>query len=224
MTQELVPFEPKETLLPGTVNPYAEMYDAVASQGGFLPRLQLFISQSEMVKSEKIQMNHYGLVTGKDQIDDLGREVDVLLIAWRPRALDASDKSNIRASSDMEGDLFKEIQTKSLEVNSGCMYGPEFLVWIPIREKFATVLFGSKSARNEARNVQQYIEKPCTFKSRLIKTPAYSWQAMLVTACSTPFDIPTTDKMVEVVNDFLTPKEIVGAEKVEETAVTARQR
>ncbi len=219
---ELRTLDPSKPLLPDLVNPYDDVYDQVSSAGGFLPRLQLFISASEMVKNEKIAMNHYGLVTGKDQVEDLGREVDVLLISWRPRALDASDKSNIRASSDINSNLFQEIREKSGETNSGCMFGPEYLLYIPKKPKFATVLFGSKSARNEARNAQQYIGGPCTFKSRLIKTTEYSWQAMLLTACSTPFDIPDEQTMTDVANEFLTPKEILGSEKVEETNTRVR--
>ncbi len=192
--------------------------------GGFLPRLQLFISNSDLVKRDKIGQNHYGLVTGKDQLDDLGREVDVLLICYRPRALDTSDKENIRASSIVGSDLFKEIQDRAdNEQNSGCLYGPEYLIYVPKSQKFATVLFGSKTSRNEAKNAHQYVGKPCTFKSRLITTPKFSWQAMLVTACSTPFDIPTRDILVEQAKVFLEPKEVTGSEKVEEET-TARVR
>jgi hypothetical protein len=202
--------------LPDVVNPYDDLYGLLASGGSFLPRLQLFISSSEAVKNEKIAQNHYGLVTGKDQIEDLGREVDVFIYSWRPRAIDTSDRSNIRASSEVESDLFKDIQEKADEKNSGCLFGPEFLLWVPIKEVFATMLFGSKSARNEARNVQRYIKNPATFKSKLIKTNEYMWQAPLVTACSTPFSIPSVEKATEVMEEFLTPKEITGAEKVEE--------
>ncbi len=223
-SQELVAYDSNEELLPGIVNPYQDQIADVMGGGGFLPRLQLFIANSQPVKEDKIAMNHYGLVTGKDQIDDLGREVDILLMCYRPRALDVSDKENIRASSIVGSDLFNEIQDRADNVaNSGCMYGPEYLVYLPVRGKFATILFGSKTSRNEAKNAHQYVGKPCTFKSRLITTPKYSWQAMLVTACSTPFDHPTREVMVEQAKVFLEPKEITGAEKVEEEA-TSRKR
>lgn len=220
---ELVAYDANESPLPEVTNPYDESYSVVVSGSAFLPRLQLFIAASELVKNGNFPMNHYGLVASKDQVEDLGKEVDVLLLSWRPRALDASDKSNIRASSDVNSDLFKEIQENSKETNSGCMYGPEYLVWVPNREKFATVLFGSISARNEARNVHPLIKKPCTFKSRLIKTPKYSWQSMIVTPCSTPFMIPTEDIIREVIGEFLQPKELLGAEKAPDT-VGARVR
>jgi hypothetical protein len=219
---DLRPYDSNESLLPDLANPYDDQYDKVASVGGLLPRLQLFISSSEMVKTEKIGQNRYGLVTGKDQITDLGKEVDVLILTWRPRALDTSDRSNIRASSDINSDLFKDIQEKAGEQNSGCLYGPEFLLYVPMAEKFATCLFGSKTARNEARSVQAFIGKPATFKSRLIKTNEYSWQAMMIVGCSTPFDIPTKQVMQEVCEEFLHPKEVSGAEKAE--VVTTRIR
>lgn len=222
---ELVAYDPNEDLLPGVVNPYEDQISDVLGSGSFLPRLQLFIANSAPVKKDKIPMNHYGLVTGKDQIEDLGREVDVLLICYRVRAIDTSDTDNIRASSEINSDLFKEIQNKSdNEENSGCMYGPEFLFYVPKVQKFATTLFGSKSARNEARNTFTYKGKPCTLKSKLIETKKFSWQAMLTTACSTPFDIPTKEEIVEVATNFLNPKEVVGSEKVSEEEVTTRVR
>lgn len=225
MANELETYDPSEALLPDLVNQFDDQYDQVASAGGFLPRMQLFIANSALVKESKIPMNHYGLVAAKDNVDDLGKEVDVLLIAWRPRALDTSDKNNIRASSIIASELFQEIKEKSGETNSGCLFGPEFLIWIPSRDKFAGILFGSKSARMEARNVQQFIQKPCTFKSRLIKTSAYSWQAMVVSGCSSPMEIPIKEKLLEVADDFLNnAKEITGAEKVEAAVKSATDR
>jgi hypothetical protein len=225
MTKELVSYDPNEELLPDLVNPYEDQFDQIAGSGGFLPRLQLFIANSGPVKKDKIAMNHYGLVTGKDQIEDLGREVDVLMVTFRPRALDTSDTDNIRATSDINGDLFKEIQDKSdNEENSGAMYGPEFLLYVPKVGKFATTLFGSKSARNEAKNAIQYKGRHCTFKSKLIETKKYSWQAMLITACSTPFEIPTREVIMEVATEFLNPKELLGSEKVKEGEAPTRER
>ena len=211
--QELMPMG-DQPLVPVIINPYDDVVNEVTSGGDFLPRVQLFIATSDMVKQETIVMNHYGLVTGKDQVEDLGREVDALIICWRPRALDFSDKANIRSSSDVKSELFKEIQEQSGEQNSGCMFGAEYLLWVPSRQLFATIIFGSKSGRMEARNIMQFVGKACTFKSKLITTSKFSWQSPCVTTCSTPFDIPTHEAQVEVADKFLHPKEQPGAEKV----------
>jgi hypothetical protein len=61
---------------------------AVAGASGFLPRLQLFGSSSDAVKEGKIGVAHWGVVRGKDQLEDLGKETDILVIAGRAKALD----------------------------------------------------------------------------------------------------------------------------------------
>ncbi len=213
----------ENALLPDVVNPYDENKGEMFAGGGFLPRLQLFTSASDVVKAGTFPINHYGLVISKDQIIDMEREVDVAFIAWRPRAIDASDRNNIRASSITSSDLFKEIKhTQDTVPNSGCMYGPEFLVWVPREEKFATVLFGSKTARNEAPKAGALMHKPATFKSRLIDNGENKWQAMVVIACTTPFQFPAKDEVNRVTAEFLAPKEVFGAEKVEAEVTRAR--
>ena len=69
-----------------------EDFKAVASgSAGFLPRLQLFSGNSDMTKRGKIPIAHYGLVTGRDSVDDLGPEVEILPVSWRPKAMRLTD-------------------------------------------------------------------------------------------------------------------------------------
>ena len=67
-----------------------EMFDQIANSGKYLPRLQMFGSKSDAVGAGKIGMAHFGLVTGKDNIQDLGEEVQIVPVYWRPKALDTS--------------------------------------------------------------------------------------------------------------------------------------
>lgn len=222
MSTELVNLENND-LLPDVVNPYEVDKDTMFAGGGFLPRMQLFSTSSDVVKQGDFPMNHYGLVVSKEDIIDLGREVDVAFLGYRPRAIDASDKNNIRASSIIKGDLFKEIQVKQATIkNSGCMWGPEFLLWIPSQEKFATILFGNPTARNEAPKAGALMNRPATFKSRLIDNGTNKWQAIVVIPCSTPFQVPLKEEINRVTEEFYAPKEITGAEKVEEEVTRTR--
>lgn len=206
-------------------NPYENELKEILTAGTWLPRLQLFISNSEAVKSEQIGMNHYGLVVGKDQIEDLGREVDVLLITIRPRALDTSDRDNIRASSDRNSELFQEIKdtADTVKGKSGCIYGPEFLIYVPSRKVFASLLMGSATSRNEAGRIgalmfDEETKKrkitPVTLKSKPIKNSEFTWQGIMATRCSTPFELPLVEDINKVADVFLHPKEITGLEKV----------
>ena len=122
---------------------------AKVSGGRFLARLMLYGSKSEPVTEEKVPVG-YSYVEGKDGFTYLGKDIDILALSWRPKAIDMSG-DQIIANHDIQSDQFKAIRHKADNVsNSSCMYGPEFLVWIPAIGKFATFLMGSKTARNEA--------------------------------------------------------------------------
>src|SRR4051794_32082637 len=65
----------------------AEDFNAVAKSSDFLRRLQLFGGNSDAVKTEKIAIGTWGLVTDSETIEPLGKQVDVLVCAWRPKAM-----------------------------------------------------------------------------------------------------------------------------------------
>lgn len=93
------------------------------SSGGFLGRLQLFGSNSDAAKEGKIAMGNYGLVSGKD-IEDLGKEVNVIILSWRPKALQIDQAENtVITVFDHTDAKFRDIQNRSEEPNSGCMFG-----------------------------------------------------------------------------------------------------
>jgi hypothetical protein len=119
---------------------------------------------------------------------------------------------------DMESDEFKRIQEKSAEQDSGCMYGPEFLVYIPQIKEFATFFCGSKSARRESPTIKALLTKPATLKSKKIETKRYTWYGPQATSCSTPFDPPDLEALKKVVEKFNNPpKTEVEAAPEEET-------
>lgn len=218
MSTNLVPVDDQDQLptIPVLENPYSASDFAEVSGTRFLPRLQLFIAKSGLVTEGKIQMNHFALVMMKDQITDLGLEVNILPINWRPRALDTSDRQNIRSSFKPASELFQEIKGKSSQTNSGCQYGPEYLVWVFAAEQFATFFLGGITTRIEASVFHQLLTKPTTLKSRLIKTEKYTWQSPFGVPCTgNDFKFPSPDRIIEVQQSFLNPSEQTGMEKVE---------
>ena len=66
------------------------------------------------------------------------------------------------------------------------MVGPEFLVWIPSEECFATFFCGSKTLKKEARKFGTRLMKACTLKSKLIVQEPYRWHGPVTTDCSDP--------------------------------------
>lgn len=208
--------KPEGALIPVIANKYDDkMFEEVASGGKFLPRLQLYGGNSDLAKEGKIQMGTYGLVTNKDSVTALGNEVDVLVVGWRPKAIDMSGE-DVVACYNPTSLLFKTIEAKAGEKDSNCMFGPEFLVYVPSTKTWATFLMGSKTARREAPQMKVLMGGAATLKVTLIKTQKYSWHASVVTKCSTPFELPPSAEIIEKATAFNNPPE-VEKELVEET-------
>lgn len=206
---QLVPTE----ALGGDVQKFDDkIFDSVAKVGDYLPRIQLMSSNSALCKKGEFPVNHYALIQDKNH-DDLGPDVDILVIAWRPKAMEIAEQ--VLAIYDTENQEFTRIAEKSEEQDSGCMYGPEFLIYIASRQKFATFFMGSKSARRESPNLKAQMHKAATLKSRLIETKKYTWQSPQITPCTTPFDIPETDEIKEKLKKFNNPP-VTEVEVVEE--------
>lgn len=178
-------------------------FELAQSSASYLPRLQLLTSNSDKCKSGEFPTNHYALINDQ-KFDDLGVNVDCLPVAWRPKALETGDEViSVYDPNDAE---FARIQERSLnETNSGCMFGPEFLVWLPGVKRFATFFMGTKSARRESSALKDRLQKGVTLGSQKIETKKFTWFAPKVSACSTPFEMPSRDALIEAVEGFNNP-------------------
>ena len=214
--------------IPQNQLPSDELFAASTKTSSWLSRLQLMTSASKECKSGAFPINHYALVDGPNIID-LGKEVDCVVLSWRPKALDMSGEQIISlfrpdvVDGEVTNTAFKTIMEKSSEQNSQCMYGPEFLVWVPSVKQFATFFMGSKSARREAANLKNRIGFGATLKSVEASNKKYTWYTPLVTSCSTPLDPPNAEKMQNQLNKFSNPPES-EIEVAEESAQPERAR
>lgn len=193
---------------------------AVATASGFLPRLQLYGGNSDACKEGKIGIGRWGLVRG-DSIEDLGPTVDVLVCAGRAKAVRIAGETII-SSFDHQSEEFKAIQADSDVEDSGCMYGPEFLVYVPSAGVFATYFMQSKTARKEAKGVHALLRKAATLKAKLISTKKYKWHGPEVAPCSTPFQMPDLAILKSEIEKFQNQKASGPAETVEAADERAR--
>ena len=193
---------------------------AATKAGDYLPRLQLMTAASNECKSGKFPINSYALISGQN-FTNLTSAVDILVITWRPKAIEIpTGEGSIITVYDTENKEFTRIAEKSNEKDSGCMFGPEFLVWVPSAKSFATFFMGSKSSRRESPNVKALLKKGATLKSHLIETKQYSWMAPMVVPCTTPFEMAPIEQIMEEVAKFNNPP-VNEIEKVEPTAGAA---
>ena len=200
----------------------------------FLPRLQLY-TKGSAIDQGLITPGHWG-IPDNDDVTDLGPSVDILPLARRPKAIDLSDTEAIVTNYDVGSETFQEIMERSLESNSGCMYGPSFLVWERSSGQFLEFFCGSKSTRSEAKkiypalpvteadikarglsDVEPHGPIPITMRSKLVKKKAFSWHVPVIGKCSTPLDgLPSNDVIIREIQRFVNPSED-NIEKVTET-------
>ncbi len=224
MSSEIKPVQNDGTVLAVDQKFGDDAFGEVSTSGKYLPRLQMYGSKSEQVTAGKIPMAHYGLVSGKDNIQDLGGSVNCIPIAWRPKAMDVGGDEIITVFDHLDSE-FKRIQADSEVANSGCMFGPEYLVWIPSARKFATLFMSSKTARREAPAIKERLGRPTTLVVELIKTKKFSWHGIVCQPCSTPFDLPDDEIVDEEVEKFNNPpKSEVEKVKPDAAATSARPR
>ena len=93
----------------------------------FLKRVQLF-TKGKLVDKGKIRGGHYGVLEGDDQVTDLGEAIDILILAARDKALDTTQDPPL-AVFDENDDVFADIVERSKGSDSGCMWGPSFLIF-----------------------------------------------------------------------------------------------
>lgn len=214
--------------------------DLLAMTGGseYLPRLQVVGLNSELVGEKKAVAGNLICIWTKDRIRDLALEQDVLFVTMRPKALRIDKAQNaITEIFDRNSDEFKKIQADSMLKDSGCMFGLEFLVYIPSINEFAGFFCGSKTSRREAPAILDLMTKGhdgdnrpmygaamITIKSHFIPRAQgrqYAWYAFKAIKCSTPpATLPDDEDLKEHVERFNNPP-VSKIEKVETTGATS---
>ena len=187
------------------------MDEAIPSTG--FQRIQLFGSSSDVVKRGDFPMGHLGIVDGKE-ITDLGESFDCFVLGYRLKAMRFGDEMEVLF--DHEDAAFKAIVEESKEKDSDCMFGPEFLLWIP-EHGFVPYHLNNKSAQYEAKPMRALVAQAATIKVVFIEGKEFSWHAPKVTKCTVPLDSqPNADEVKAEMHKFRNP-EIVQSEMAEST-------
>jgi hypothetical protein len=216
MSNELVPFG-KSLNLPAVSDVVKGELAEVSKGADFLPRIQL-ITKGKYVDTGKIGAGHWGIPQpGGEDIIDLGVEIDVVPLFARAKALDVSDKEAIIAVYKTDDPEFQRI--KDAPKNTGCMWGPSYLVLERSTGKMYELYFGNKSGRQEAGKLIPFLETlaPASLSIRYKKTPDYGWHVPVVRKCSEPFDsanCPSDKDIKAEIEKFKSPEK--GTEKVPE--------
>ncbi|MHC4371824.1 MAG: hypothetical protein ACYSW8_29790 [Planctomycetota bacterium] len=220
--QALIPVNLSQ--LPSTQTGSDEGFEKLSEGTEFLARLQLF-SKGTAINKKLIGPGRWGIPEGDEAITDLGESIDLLCLARRPKALDLSDKEAIITCYDMDAPEFERIANAAGQSDSGCMYGPSFLVIERSTGRFLEYFCGTKSTRSEAKKVYPYLPlteqdiaarkleniephgpMPFTMNIKLVERKRFSWHVPVVVKCSTPFTaLPAMDKIVREIERFISP-------------------
>ena len=222
MSNALVPIDFNQ--LPAAPVMDEETFNDVAKGADYLQRLQL-VGKGKFIDKGKIKPGHYGVPLPGDEIIDLGNRVDILALAWRPKALDMSD-SPIFTSYNSADPRFQEVKRLSDVKDSKCQYGISFLVLERTTLKFLELFLGTKSFRPEGKKIRPNIPVtqadidaiaaagkditgmephgaiPMTLTSQYIERE-FSWWVPVVLECSSPFTkFPSQEQYVKELMRF----------------------
>jgi hypothetical protein len=183
----------------------------------FLPQIRVYGSEATVVKEGKFPMGHLGLYFSAEKIIDLGVEFNTLVVDWRPRASIVTGDKPVSFFGKFNGeesdpnkqwtysDAFIEVQKRGMAKETGFLVGVEFLLWVPMVNQFGLFLMGNPTLRRESPNVMALLGQAATVKCHLIKTSKYTWHGAKVFECTTPFDMPSSNVVLEESTNFRNP-------------------
>jgi hypothetical protein len=189
-----------------------------ASGSGFLPYVQLFTTKSDAVAEGKIGGGEYGLVRDGN-ITSLGKDFNIIFLTVRARAFQKEDSGEITVVYDKKDPEYERIASLQAASVQGCMTGPEFLVWIPGEETFATFFCGSKTLKREARKFGTFLGgKAANLRSKLIDNGKYKWHGPVVNSCSVALSpLPDPADVAEQLEKFKNPPKPKQGERVDDS-------
>jgi len=198
----------------------------IESGNKFLPRVQLYGGNSEVVKGGEFPIGTFGLTKSKDSIVELGKAFDCLPLSWRYKAVRISPDDNHVSIFNPANPEFAVIQAEAAEKGmTGSMCGIEFLLYLFDIKQYATYYFSSASALREAPTLRSLIGQVATIKAKFIKKPKFSWHAPEVVTCSAPYEAPAAEDYMAELTKFNNPvdTEVVSVSAAE-AASAARAR
>ena len=188
-------------------------FDDLVTTSSYQTRVQLYGSNSKDVKKELIGQGRFGIPRSKDKIEDLGKEFNCIPLDFRYKALDTSGDDAIQ-TFDSDSKEFQEIKEKSFVKDSGCMFGVEFLLWLPDQEEFVTYYLSSKSSRPEAKPLRNLKGKAANIKIELADNKRYTWHVPVVSASDVAISkLPSTEDVQKEMERFRNTKSDELADK-----------
>lgn len=203
-----------------------KMFKDMAGGASYLPRIQLFTAASGLCKSGEFPQNSWGLTRTKDEVVDLGKNVEVVPIGWRFKALDLRS-GDVLSYFDATTENWQTVSQLSGVADSNCMSGVEFLLWLTELGEFCTFFAYNKSSKQEAPKIKGLINDTATLTSRFVpnkKEPKKAFQAPVCNKSTTPpASLPTNDEANAELAKFKSAKDsVITTATAADDAATSR--
>lgn len=199
----LVNIDTKDLVAPGIDDAALASF---GSGGEYLPRLQLCGASTNLCKEGKQPIGTFAIVVNKDTHEDLGKDANVWVLGLRLKALEIKDGTPI-SFFDHTTPEFRRIASLAGVQDSGCMAGPEYLVYIPAKKRFATYFLSSPSSQNEHPKLKAQLGKAVKLLVTLAENKKkQKWHVHKVVECSVPLESPAMDLYSAVLTKFKNPQ------------------
>jgi len=191
--------------------------EELTKSSSYIPSVRVFDGSSKPCKSRKLPPGEIAIYKDADSYLQLGREINALVIGYRPRA--AIMGTSVQNFWDDTSEEFKLVEAKAHKGVKNYNAGLEYLLYLPDlageKNSFAVMFFGNKSGRREDPKIRALVGRAATITSSFVEKPKNSWWCAAVNPCSTPFDLPETEdikKAIEIFRDTVSTPASEGDE------------
>lgn len=181
--------------------------------------------KGQLVDEDGVQPGAYA-IKDSDDVEVLGKEVDVIPLTYIDKAVDRSGE-DVEMAFGKGNAAYQDIAKRCDDggFDSGCMYGPVFLVFERTTGEFLEIFCNNKSMQREAKVLfnalpvtKAQAEKhgidakpptPVLLGSKYLKDAKYPRQVPVWKASKATFDNPpSTEATIAAINNFLKQAEV----------------
>lgn len=203
------------------------VFTDMAKAGDWLPRVQLNSFSTKAVQRGLLKAGTFTLHISKDNVQTLGEEFHCIPLSWRPKAVDTNSLQSFYNPASV---AFKKVEEEAKKSrDSGCIFGPEFLLFIPQLNRFAQMMFSNVTMRNRAPLLLGLMGRSVTISAEVIENKKQQiWHGPVINECTMPLTCTMSQeeflkRKAEVETSFNNPSE-VGVEEVEVGTENKRER
>jgi hypothetical protein len=222
-------------MAPKNENPLAQIQPtqncdmSLVGGGDYLRRIKLCADLTGEVKEKLAEVGDYFL----SGVENLGAEVEVVVVKARPHALQLVDASSkVGAESfDMADPVFQKIRQEKDEYptqqDPNNMYGYDYLLWLPEQQTFVTIFLCKQALYKSVPQFQKGLGRGlCVMGNRehpSKKNPKITYRVpTLVVAESQAYTPPTLPELEHAIELFDNPR--VQSQTPEPTKAKAKAK